>query len=451
MRDDHDVRLSGLARNSAAPPEILLRLLGLGIEDVAWTLCGRAELPDELLGALLAHPDVELRKVLAMNLRLGPETRSRLADDPDMRVRGTLVEHCSYRHHVPTLAPRAPLTVEAYERLAADTETRIREEVALQPYTPDHVRARLATDPSSSVRILLADHWKDLRDEVRTALLNDPDAQVRHEARRKQEEAQVTLLPRALAEDLARNPDARTRAAAAANPRLPEDLAAELGRDPDPAVRLAASTRPGLSEAQRAAIDYHDDPNVVVRPLAWVLDQCEDEQTMAECALSAHPVLRRSAACCPHLPPDLVDRLAADDDFVVRLFLAENHPSPPGQLLLRTVLEFDGWTVDKMLNNPNFPRVGLQRFVGSANPRERELVVLDPTARAETIERLSHDDDPRVRAAMARDPRLSLVRIRELLGEPDTAGAAAANPMLPVDTMSQIIDDAATQASWQTS
>src|SRR5512139_3200306 len=104
-RDDRDVRLSGLARSSAAPSQVLLRLLGLGIEDVSRTLCGRVELPDELFNALLAHTDVDLRKALAMNLRLAPEIRSRLADYPDMRVRGTLVEACWYRHHVSTPAP----------------------------------------------------------------------------------------------------------------------------------------------------------------------------------------------------------------------------------------------------------------------------------------------------------------------------------------------------------
>jgi hypothetical protein len=56
----------------------------------------------------------------------------------------------------------------------------------------------------------------------------------------------------------------------------------------------------------------------------------------------AHLALRRSAAHCPHLPADLVRVPAPVDDFLVRLFLTENHPDRPGELLLRTVLEFEG-------------------------------------------------------------------------------------------------------------
>ncbi|GAA2070896.1 LRV domain-containing protein [Actinomadura alba] len=459
MCHDRDVRLIGLARDRGAPAELLLRLLAMDCEEIWFALCGRAQLPDMVTDAIVAHPIRTIRWAFSKNLRIGPEKRSRLADDPDPRIRAALVEHCVYRYHVATLTPRTPLTVEAYERLAADPEVVVREEVALQHYTPDHVRALLTADPSPAVRVCLAESWWLLTDEVKDALLNDPDTAVRRAAEKERDEehngkvvslrpgseisahdAERAALPRPLAKRLARHADSRLRAAVAANPRLPADLIAELAVDPDAEVRLAVSARPGLTEEQRAAIDYRLDPDKMFRPLIWVRELCDDQRAMRECAESAHPSLRRSAACCPHLPPDLVERLAADEDFVVRLFLAENHPEPPGALLLRTVLEFEGYTQGMMLDNPNFPREGLRRFADSPHPDERRLVPLDLGTPAEEIERLSHDNDRRVRQAMARDPRLSTGRLLELLAEKETAEAAAGNPALPITVMKQILN-----------
>ncbi|MEV5830312.1 hypothetical protein AB0L25_32580 [Spirillospora sp. NPDC052242] len=391
------------------------------------------DMPDALLDAILGHADRSLRKALTFNLSLGPERRSRLADDPDPGVRGNLVEQCGFRGG--WTAERLPLTVHAYEKLAADPDVRIREEVAIQPFTPEHVRARLAGDPNPSVRSRLTFRWELLAGEVRDALLNDPDENVRAEAHKA-----ADILPRSLAESLVRDGDARKRAAAAANASLPADLVDELAVDSDPAVRLAVSRRPGLTERERAAIDYHDDPNARFRPLDWVRALCDDVRAMRECAASAHPALRRSAACCPHLPDDVVARLADDEDPLVRLFLAENHPDPPGSLLLWSVLEYESYTVDDMPRHPNFPRVALRYFADSPDARLRSFVAMDPDASPEVVERLSHDDDMRVRRAMARSPRLPLGRLLVLLDEPGTAASAAANPALPVEVMERMVD-----------
>jgi hypothetical protein len=347
-----------------------------------------------------------------------------------------------------------PLTVEAYELLAADPERQIREEVALQQYTPVHVREMLAADPDPAVRMCLIDVWSWLSDNTKAALLSDPDPEVRLAAGEWERPARViesefghsrgelarAVLARPVAERLARARDAGMRATVAADPGLPDDLVAELAADPDPEVRLAVSQRPGLTEEQRAVIDYTDDPERFFRPLDWVIDACDDESIMRRCATSAHPALRRSAAHCPHLPADLVQALAVDDDFLVRLFLAENHPDPPGELLLRTVLEFEGYTQGKMWRHPNFPRAGLRRFAASSDARERALVTMDPHAPAGMIESLSHDPDLKVRRTAAADARLPLPRLLELLADDETALAAASNPALPVETMDDILN-----------
>jgi hypothetical protein len=49
-----------------------------------------------------------------------------------------------------------------------------------------------------------------------------------------------------------------------------------------------------------------------------------------------------------------------------------------------------------------------------------------------------------VRQQTAGDPRLSPNRVLELFDDPATAGAAAANPHLPVPVMQHVLADAAT-------
>lgn len=453
VRGASDPRLIGLARNQAAPLQILLRLLEAGPDDVRRALAARTTMPERLVDGIVRHRDRGLRRALTWNLSVGPQVRSRLAADPDLGVRVNLVEHCNYRYQVSTLEPRTPLTIEAYELLAADPERVVREEVALQPYTPSHVRDRLAADPDPGVRRHLLDVGSELSEAARAALLSDPDPGVRRAAAQCLEPAKIvesesdlprwiskgTILARPLAERLARDGDAGTRARAAAEPSLPADLVAELAADPDPEVRLAVSRRPDLTEEQRAAIDYTDTPDRNFHPLDWVTDACGDAAVMRRCATSAHPALRRSAAHCPHLPPDLVQALAGDDDFLVRLFLAENHPDPPGALLLRTVLEFEGYSQAKMLHHPNFPRAGLRRFATSSDPRERALATMDPHIPPRTVEALGYDPDLAVRRSAAVDARLPAPRLLEMLADDETAEAAARNPALPVEVMEEIL------------
>ncbi|KAB2390438.1 hypothetical protein [Actinomadura montaniterrae] len=450
---DSDPRLIGLAYNQAAPLHILLRLLQAGPHDVRHALATRTAMPERLVDEIVHHRDRSVRRALSWNLAVGPQVRSRLATDPDLGVRVNLVEHCNYRSQVSTLEPRTPLTVEAYELLATDPERVVREEVALQRYTPAHVRDLLAADPDPAVRLCLIDAWSQLSTAARAALLSDADPQVRQAATQRQAPAAIiesesdlspwtskrVILARPLAERLARDGDAGTRARVATEPSLPADLVAELAIDPDPEVRLAVSRRADLTEQQRAAIDYTDDPGRLFHPLEWVTDACGDPEIMRRCATSAHPALRRSAAYCPHLPADLVRTLANDDDFVVRLFLAENHPDPPGELLLRMVLEFEGYSQAKMLHHPNFPRSGLRHYATSPDPRERALATLDPDIPPQAIETLSRDPDLTVRRSAAADARLPTPRLLEMLSHDDTAEAAACNPALPLQTMEDIL------------
>ncbi|MFF5019944.1 hypothetical protein [Streptomyces sp. NPDC001165] len=85
----------------------------------------------------------------------------------------------------------------------------------------------------------------------------------------------------------------------------------------------------------------------------------QDADVLQQCATSAHPWLRHSAAVCPALPPDLVELLARDEDFAVRLLLCEFHPEPPPQLLLDLYLNGSHRAVKMLIANPHFTPAGL--------------------------------------------------------------------------------------------
>lgn len=109
----------------------------------------------------------------------------------------------------------------------------------------------------------------------------------------------------------------------------PPDPVRQPATHPDPHVRLVVSARPELTERERAAIDYVVEPEARLETLDWVWNAREDADVLRQCATSAHPWLRRSAAVCPALPSDLVELLARDEDFAVGLLLCEFHPQPP--------------------------------------------------------------------------------------------------------------------------
>lgn len=81
-----------------------------------------------------------------------------------------------------------------------------------------------------------------------------------------------------------------------------------------------------------------------------------------------------------------------------------------------------------------------RRFADAPDPRARAIALRDPAAAPELVERLSRDPDAGVRRTAAHDPRLPVLRLLELLADPATAMAAAANPVLPSAEMYALLD-----------
>ncbi|WP_307024357.1 PE-PGRS family protein [Streptomyces canus] len=444
-----DAWASGLSLNAATPKELRSQL----VDRSSYAMY--SALSTEALDAALAHPDWKRRMRAAEHQpNITPEQWDRvILAEQDERQRWLLTMIAAERW--------AELDEGTCRRLAADPSPRVRSETARLKNLPADLSVALAADPDGGVRaVACLTAWPHLDAAAQQALLADPHGTVRVRARllhhrqhpmpRAVFEAQeiqgvqdirgqaleTCRLERGLAEDLARHGTPDERRSLARNPRLDPDLAALLAEDPDADVRYVVAQRADLTEEQRARIDFEFDPNQHSWALDWVVALHEDEDAMRRLAASCHPLIRRSVARARRLPPDVVARLARDEDRVVQLFLAESCEDAPADMLLEV---WQWWTgslssPDRPRGHPNFPRHGLLRYADDPSPRMRQLALDDPLSTPELVERLSRDPDEEVRYRAATDPRLSAAGAARLLEDPHEhiRHAAALHPRLPV-------------------
>lgn len=460
----HASALDGVARNPALPTPLLLRLLTLGADGdrPPRDVLHRAGLPESAVALILAHPNPGARIDFAMSARAEPAQRARLADDPSPKVRAAL----AYGPEVYDPRARiAPLPDAVCARLLDDPEPSVRTALLESPHLAPSFVASMATHHRAAARREAVRAWPSLSAGERSALLADPDPEVRRAAKLQKcrRDARVTaeLLrdPKSTAEALRRGLLDRAAAerclaerthlaALAENPSLPADLVERLAVDPDEAVRLAVSLRPELDETRRMAIDFTAGDLDRGDGVWWVRDGLADPEVMRRAATSAHPLLQRAAARSPHLPPDLLRLLARVEDPVVENLLGIHHPDAPEEVLMRVFARlggtFSAWMAE---THPRFPREGLAtRYANHPDGNYRRLAVRDPAATPELIERLSHDPVVWTRQAAARDPRLPFHRLREALLVPELASSAGANPALPEDEMAAVLDRAGVPA-----
>lgn len=452
--------VKGIAGNPAAPAEVLMRLLAEEASPV-WNHLAWARLPDQVVEAIIGHPDPRLRESFAENHHMSGTCRARLVTDPEPAVRAAVAvgprvfrapvdplpewaqrallhdSHEDVRVKAERHLPAAPALAE----LAGDGDPR-RREAACRAW--EHLdataRGRLRDDAEPSVRAAAAAQ----------ASIDDPDATDMYLSLSEDTPGRRSLvlsqavLHEATARHWAEIGDRIARAAVAGNPRAPLEAVRGLAADPERLVRVLFASRPDLTEAARAEVDYGVLQSDRLTVLPWVLDST-DMVTLRRCGESAHTLIRRSVACHRHLPPDVVELLSGDDDLPVRIMLCENQPSVDGEVVLATYFEWTSPLRSFFVDHPNFPRNGLaERFSEDPDPVRRRAVSHDPGTSAEVLLRLSQDDDVMVRRSIAKHRNLPVGRLMELLFDEDglTVEAAAANPALPPQAMDGLLDEA---------
>ncbi|PWK41599.1 hypothetical protein BC793_11672 [Actinoplanes xinjiangensis] len=434
-------------------PEAALALLDQGR--------GRAEWAELLAG----DPDPKQRERLAACPGLPTAVSARLAEDPDPRVVAELAIFTADRHLL--------------TRLAGHPHAEVRAGVAGNPAAPPEVLAGLVTVLAGLVGADRRGEDAPLP-ETCDVCVREPipfvhdsgcprrDCELPPGAARDGTHESVihSLLARAVdnlatpvvvAAELVGHASAYVRRPLAARPDLPVEAAVRLADDPNPGVRADLAENPAVPEdvLRRLAADENREvrrrvirnPNVPLDLLTRttggdllprIAAATPDE--IRQLAGSPDPQLRMPAAERRDLPPEIRDRLAADQDAKVAKAVAP-HPGITEDLL-RTMVSGHGVQVlARVAANPDASPALLLDLARHVPPAQRVFreIVTRTDAPAGALELCLTDG--RARLIAAAHPSLPVNRIVALLGDADgrVVTAAATNPSLPLSEMEWII------------
>lgn len=473
-----DSILRGLLANPSLPTDLMLHLIEHADPAVvARALSSRVNLPDAAVAALARHPDARLRRAVIEMPNVADADVVRLIQDPERRIRRFMMERAYMAYGLPEQAyvvlaadpdpgirawlaalPDLPAQVvplladdpehgdlvvlrlgapdaahAAYLRLLAHEDPHRRRTAlsALGHVPPPHLLAKLLDDPAT--RAAAIPH-ADLDPELAARLAHDPDRAVRQSLA-----AHPALSPAQFAL-LADDPEATVRATLAEHARLPDGVRERLAADEDRAVRRAVLYSEHTPDGLRERIDYPLGRHERASSVAWLRRRCEDTALQARYARSAQAAYRRTVARCPHLDTGTVALLADDEDFAVRLLLAENHPDAPPHLLARMVHEWGGYSIWRLMRHPNFPADVIDEFSRSGDNGLHWCAVFSDRLTEEQKARLRTSPDSSLRRHV--DP--DLPPVADLLtmltdAESTVREQAARHHNLPVDSMRQLV------------
>ncbi|MGW5640745.1 hypothetical protein ACWEWQ_39405, partial [Streptomyces sp. NPDC003832] len=178
--------LRGLALNTAAPADVLIRLLDEASGEAGPLMCEGRDLPDAVIEAAVHHPTGRIRRALAGNLHVDPARLAPLASDPSGLVRAQLA---GGTRHKPRRVRPLPEDILVTFLTATDggedgrlTAQEIADELWSSRQVPVSFPRDMAGHDHPGMRLYAAHQWQSLTPAQRTALLDDPDPAVREAA-----------------------------------------------------------------------------------------------------------------------------------------------------------------------------------------------------------------------------------------------------------------------------
>lgn len=312
---------------------------------------------------------------------------------------------------------------ERLRSLASRPEAEIRRAVAANPNTPEAVLWRLAVhfpeavlgNPVLDLFLLVNANWlAELPGYARMRLLGSPEASshfLRWAAREGDYGAVLSVLR---------------------NPRAPLELV----------EALTDHTLPGVAEAARLHVGFESEP--LEAALGWCeadMDYLELRQMVLlgltpawlapRLALEPDPGLRLALLEQADLPKAVMEAFLLDEEETVRK-AARQHPATPYPTLIWVERLEAGLPVETPLES-----------LVQATPWVRALVARHPQTPPSLLERLTTDDDWRVRIAAAGNPSLPVAWLETLAqdGDREVRAAVAANPRCPAGLLECLLAD----------
>ncbi|RIH76450.1 HEAT repeat domain-containing protein [Meiothermus hypogaeus] len=312
---------------------------------------------------------------------------------------------------------------ERLRALASRPEAEIRRAVAANPNTPEAVLWRLAVhfpeavlgNPVLDLFLLVNANWlAELPGYARLRLLGSPEASshfLRWAVREGDYGAVLSVLR---------------------NPQAPLELV----------EALTDHALPGVTEAARLHVGFESEP--LEAALGWCevdMDYLELRQMVLlgmtpawlapRLALEPDPSLRLALLEQADLPKAVLEAFLLDEEETVRK-AARQHPATPHQTL--------NWVERLEAGLP--VEMPLETLV-QATPWVRALVARHPQTPPSLLERLTTDDDWRVRIAAAGNPGLPAAWLETLAqdGDREVRQAVAANPRCPAGLLERLLAD----------
>ncbi|MFF4344462.1 hypothetical protein ACFY00_31625 [Kitasatospora sp. NPDC001540] len=207
---------------------------------------------------------------------------------------------------------------------------------------------------------------------------------------------------------------------------LPAPVVEAALRHPQWQVRAALAERPGLS-AQALAVLAGDRERRVRRAAASAAHRVAlPPAVLAALAADRDPDTRRRVPGCAGLPPELLVRLAQDGSALVRAAAVRAESWPLLPPTVRTGLRADRdpavrAAVRRALRVERELPVTLAGYIAESDPARRERTAASAAVERALGEWLVLDDDPRIRAAVAGNPRLPTDLALTLAADPHEA------------------------------
>ncbi len=140
-------------------------------------------------------------------------------------------------------------------------------------------------------------------------------------------------------------------------------------------------------------------------PVRWLWENRHDIGLLDRYSWSRHVVYRRTVAGVPDLTQSIVDRIAADRDFAVRLLLVERNTATAPLAAIRDVLmSWHGYSAATIVKNSRVPAELIDELSRSTDARHRRTAFHSGRLTEEQKHRLAQDPDPKLAAAAGPPP-----------------------------------------------